>query len=196
MKTIIFDVETTGLLKTGAPLEQQPQIIELGAIYLNEGVVSAELTQLLDPGCVLPPIITKITGIKDKDLVGMPTFKKYLSQLINFFSDADMLIAHNAPFDVGMLKNELVRVDCIDFPWPKEIVCTVQEYRAFMGKWPKMTELYSKVMGKPLEQTHRALDDCIALNEILTKGDFYMKVSTAIREDSNEAHGRAIDRQG
>ena len=177
MKAIILDTETTGLLKKAAPLDQQPQIIELGAVYLNNGEVHAALTQLIDPGCPLPAIITKITGIKNEDLVGMPTFKEYLPQLVDFFQDVDMLICHNAPFDVGVLKNELERAECTDCPWPKDIVCTIQEYKSLLGKWPKMTELYEKIMGKTLKQTHRALDDCLALNEILTKDKFFEKVS-------------------
>ena len=177
MKAIILDTETTGLLKTGAPLEQQPQIIEIGAMLLVDGKFVNELDQLLNPGCQLPAIITKITGIKDEDLIDKPTFEEFLPKLIEFFNDSDMLICHNAPFDVGMMKNELKRVGSYGFPWPKTIICTVQEYKAFIGKWPKMTELYQHVMEKTLEQSHRALDDCIALNEILTKDRFFEKVN-------------------
>lgn len=178
MKVIILDTETTGLLKKAVPLEQQPQIIELGALLVNGKGWQADckLSQLFNPGCPLPSIITKITGITDEQLIDMPTFKEYLPTLISFFGNVDMLICHNAPFDVGMLKNELKRAECDDFPWPKDIICTVMEYKALMGKWPKMTELYEKVMGKPLEQKHRALDDCIALNEILIKDKFFEKV--------------------
>ncbi len=173
MKAIILDTETTGLLQTGRPLEAQPQIIEIGAMRVEDEKV---LSQLINPGCPLPDIIKKITGIKDEDLVNKPTFKEFLPKLIEFFQDIDMLICHNAPFDVGMLRNELMRAWCLDFPWPKTTICTVQEYKALMGKWPKMTELYKKVMGKPLDQKHRALDDVIALNEILTKDKFFKKV--------------------
>jgi len=188
MKSIILDTETTGLIKPGAPLEQQPQIIELGAIRIDDdGKVADELSQLINPGIALPEIITKITGVTDEQLVGMPTFEDYLPRLIDFFQwlpiytqrqKTDVLICHNAAFDVGMLRNELMRAKCLDFPWPNITVCTVQEYKTFMGgKWPKMTELYKKVMGKELDQKHRALDDVIALNEILTKDKFFEKVN-------------------
>lgn len=191
MRSIILDVETTGLLKPAAtPLEQQPQIIELGALYIDDdGSVIRTINQLLYPGVPLPKKITQITGITDEDLVDKPTFKGCLPLLIEFFKGADSLIAHNAPFDAGMLKNELLRIDCgcdydhnytvadCCFPWPKETICTIQEYKAMMGKWPKLTELYQKIIGEPLKQTHRALDDCIALHEILVKDDFFKKIA-------------------
>ena len=189
MRSIILDVETTGLLKPAAtPLDKQPQIIELGALYIDDdGFVIRTISQLIDPGVPLPEIITKITGITDGQLKGKPKFAECLPLFIEFFKGADNLIAHNASFDTGMLRNELRRYGCgCDwdakhfvsdcFPWPKEIICTIQEYKAMMGKWPKLTDLYQKIIGEPLEQTHRALDDCVALHKILVKDDFFEKI--------------------
>ena len=177
MRYIIFDTETTGLLKPSAMvLEQQPKIIELGAVYIKNKKIINELTQLINPNESLPVKIINITGIKDEDLIGKPTFKEYLPILFEFFKDADVLICHNAPFDVGMLKVELRRSEFNLFEWPKNIICTIQEYKSRMGKWPKMTELYLNIMGKPLEQSHRALDDCKALYEILIKDNFFDKI--------------------
>ncbi len=75
-----------------------------------------------------------------------------------------------------MLEFEIKRANLVGFPIPDKIICTVQEYKAMMGKWPKMIELYQKVMGKPLVQKHRALNDCEALHEILMKDKFFEKI--------------------
>ena len=177
MKIIIFDVETTGLPKPSlVPLDKQPYIIEFGALRVVNGKVTKKFNQLIDPGCKLPEKITKITGITDADLVGQPSFEVVLPDIIKLFRGADILIAHNAPFDTSLLKFELQRLEYTKFPWPKQIICTVQEYRTLIGKWPKLTELYANIMGKELAQTHRALDDCIALHEILAKDKFYERI--------------------
>lgn len=181
MKAIIFDTETTGLLlPSSAPLEKQPRIIELGALAVStETGIVGELSQLINPQMDISAEITKITGITNEDLVGKPTFAEYLPTLRSFFEGADMLICHNAPFDLGMLKNDLKRAACEDFPMPAEIICTAQEYTPVVGKRPRLLQLYEIIMGKPLAQTHRALDDAMAVFEILDKDKFFDQLRSA-----------------
>lgn len=173
MNIVIFDTETTGLpLPKSAPLDKQPRIIELGAVVVNKDGIVRELSQLLDPGVEISAEITKITGITNDQLKGKPTFKEFLPQLKEFFADTQILIAHNAPFDRKMLELDLERAECEDFPWPEQVVCTVQEYQPQFGKRPKLLELYEKIVGVPLAQTHRALDDVMALHECVAKDGF------------------------
>jgi DNA polymerase III epsilon subunit-like protein len=190
MNIIILDTETTGLPQPSVvPLEVQPKIIEIGALYIDStsNEITRTINQLFDPGEVyndktkettreLPLIITAITGLTIEKLNGQPTFNDFLPVLSTFFIGADVLIMHNAQFDVKMINLEMSRIKAIGFPYPPSIICTVQEYKAMMGKWPKLTELYTKIMGKPLAQSHRALDDCIALHEILMVDKFFEKI--------------------
>jgi DNA polymerase III epsilon subunit-like protein len=190
MNIIILDTETTGLPQpSGVPLEVQPKIIEIGALYVDStsNEITRTINQLLDPGDiydpktketsrVLPSIITEITGITIEKLTGQPSFNDFLPVLSTFFIGADVLIMHNAPFDVKMINLEMKRIRAIGFPYPPSIICTVQEYKTMMGKWPKLTELYEKVLGKSLVQSHRALDDCMALHEILVADKFFEKI--------------------
>ena len=177
MKAIIFDTETTGLLlPSAAPLEKQPKIIEIGALLVDGETILAELSQLIDPGEDISAEITKITGITDADLVGMPTFKDALPVLWPFFEGADALIAHNASFDAGMLRNELKRVGREDFPWPPKTICTVQEFVHVFGYRPNLKKLYERYTGNALQQTHRAIEDCRALHEALIAADFFSKI--------------------
>ena len=168
---IIFDLETTGLLAPScSPLEKQPKIIEIGAYNVtNEDSIS----QLINPNEKLVPKITKITGIKDEELLGKPTFKDFLPTLAAFFQGSKTVIAHNAPFDCGVLRVELERCGDLDFPWPKRTVCTVQEYRAKFGYRPKLGQLYKKLTGEKLNQTHRAIEDVMALYEALKQDKFF-----------------------
>lgn len=176
MRIIIFDTETTGLIKRFAPLEEQPHIIELGAIIVNASGIELEaLGQLLKPPVPISEEIAKITGITPEDVADQPTFADFLPTLANFFDRADMLITHNVPFDVGMLTNELVRAGGLNkFHIPSEQVDTVQEYRhIFGGRYPKMDALFEKITGEPLQQSHRALDDVRKLHKILTVDNFF-----------------------
>lgn len=173
MKAVIFDTETTGLLlPSSAPLQKQPRIIELGIVVVTDGKITGEHNWLIDPECEITEEITKITGITNDDLKGKPKFRELLGEIEEVFGGSDLGFAHNAPFDVGMIENELKLIGRTGFPWPAQILCTAQEYTALMGKRPRLIHLYEKIMGVPLAQTHRALDDAKAVFEILQKDKF------------------------
>lgn len=178
MKAVIFDTETTGLLlPSSAPLEKQPRIIELGIVVVEDGKKTGEHNWLIYPECEISAEIIKITGITNEDLQGKPLFRQLLAEIEEVFGGSDLGIAHNAPFDVGMLTNELARCGRTGFPWPTEIICTAQEYTPMMGKRPRLIHLYEKVMGRPLAQTHRAVDDAMAVFEILEKDEFFKQLA-------------------
>jgi DNA polymerase III epsilon subunit-like protein len=168
MNTIFWDTETTGLpLHPRAPLDKQPRCIEFGAVTVNErGEEIAALSILIHPLCPLPPEITKITGLTDADLARANPFAHELGRIGAAFRAADQMIAHNLAFDRAILGFELARLGREDFPWPSRAACTVELHVAEWGRRPKLIELYQAVMGRPLAQSHRALDDARALAEI------------------------------
>ncbi len=170
MLSCIFDTETTGIPKhPNAKDEVQPRVIEFGAVLANEnGEIIEELSLLFNPQQPLEEIITKITGLTDEDLVDAPLFEDKAHDLARFISKADVLIAHNLPFDSTMLELDINRCDeskvpFAGFPWPETKICTVQEHADEWGYRPKLTELYEHYTGEPLAQTHRAIDDVKAL---------------------------------
>jgi DNA polymerase-3 subunit epsilon len=169
MKVVIFDTETTGLVKHSlTPLKDQPYIIELGTIVWDTVTdQTAERAWLMNPGVKLEAIITKITGLRDEDVVDEPPFSAYVDAIANTFFQANVMVAHNVEFDLAMLHNELKRCDRQQFPWPDTTMCTVRQYEHAFGHRPTLQQLYQHVLGKPLAQTHRALDDCRAVLEIL-----------------------------
>lgn len=170
---LAFDFETSGLLlHPKAKLDQQPRAIEIGAVLFNDaGETLEEFEQIVDPCRQIDAVITKITGLTNEDLAGKPKFSTIIPDLAALFSKADVLIAHNLPFDSGILEVELAHAGQADFPWPKLNLCTAQSWQEQWGRRPKLLELYEYVVGRPLAQTHRALDDVRALVEIcvLTK---------------------------
>lgn len=171
LKTLmVWDTETTGLvLHPGAELNKQPRIIEFACAFIS--CVDGELLQthshLINPQRPLPAEITKITGLKDEDVASQPTFEQVLPKLRGLFKAAYAMLAHNLPFDKAMLSNDLARHDVTDFPWPRVELCTVGLYSGEWGRDMRLKELYQHATGKPLAQTHRALDDVMALVEIV-----------------------------
>lgn len=173
MRAIILDTETTGLLVPGAPLEQQPRIIELAMLVLRDAEIVDRFEWLFNPGHPLDPQITKITGLTDADLADKPTFEMRQKAVQFVLMGADLIVAHNAPFDMGMLTNDFLRCGVAPLPIRGTVECTVQNYMHLFGRRPRLTELYEKIVGKPLQQTHRAMGDCLALYEILVKDGFF-----------------------
>jgi DNA polymerase III epsilon subunit-like protein len=166
MEICIFDTETTGLLKPSpAKIESQPYITEFyGCIVDQDFNMIREYETFFDVGFPLDPIITKITGIKDSDLVGQPKFSDKVDELAKFFTGVDMMVAHNLPFDRSMLANELIRADSlIKFPWPRHHVCTVEKSIKIKGHRLKLSQLHKIITGKDFVDAHRAKNDVFAL---------------------------------
>lgn len=176
LRILALDTETTGLPKSKRiPLSEQPKIIEIGIVVFEGDNIILKDNQLLNPGELITPEITKITGITNEDLADQMTFAQYLPTLRGHFDGVDAMVMHNAPFDYGMLGNELNRLGVEvnkSFPWPKKLICSVQEYYHVFGFRPSLQVLYKKIMGTDLAQTHRALDDAMALTEILIRDNF------------------------
>lgn len=169
---IFFDTETTGLIKNKAlTLMMQPHIIELGAVR-DDG---EEFHTLLNPGVKLEPIITKITGLTNEKLKDAPKFRDVLPELVEFFIGQEALVAHNLPFDLGLLVFELRRCEAeFKFPYPPVHIDTVQIAQPrYRGKFMKLQALYEDLIG-PYEQKHRALEDAkdlqLVYNALTGKG--------------------------
>lgn len=166
MIALIFDTETTGIPKHPRAKDSvQPRVIEWGGALYDSAAkaVVREHHVIINPKQPLEEIITKITGLTDDDLADQPEFREVLGPLREMFSAADALVAHNLPFDHTMMELELARCGEREWPWPRYNVCTVQEHAEEWGRRPKLLELYQHYTGEPLAQTHRALDDVMAL---------------------------------
>jgi DNA polymerase III epsilon subunit-like protein len=174
MRFAILDTETTGLTAPSVQdIEKQPRIIELG-LAIVEGTEVFQHNWLINPEEQLSAEQSKHAGgITNAMLEKSPTFREVLSEIEEAFGASEMLICHNAPFDVAMLHYELQRCGRTGFPWPAITVCTVQEYQHEFGHRPKLTDLYERKLGRPLAQTHRAIDDVMALVEILQHEQFF-----------------------
>jgi DNA polymerase-3 subunit alpha len=162
---IALDVETTGLLAPNAsPIEMQPHIIELCAIKFNEqGEQIGEYLTRIKPPIELTEVITKITGIRDKDLVNSPSFIEILDDLSEFFVGCYVMTGHNLAFDRDVLANELIRYDrLLTFPWPPRQICTVMESFNINGYRLSLAKLHRYLFNEDFANAHSAKADVLA----------------------------------
>jgi DNA polymerase-3 subunit alpha (Gram-positive type) len=103
VKTFIcFDVETTGLNP------RKDRVIEIGAIKVEEGRITGQFSELINPGFPLPPLITNLTGITDDMLKSADTASNVIRRFIDFSEDY-IIIGHNVMFDYIFIKSEAAR---------------------------------------------------------------------------------------
>jgi DNA polymerase-3 subunit epsilon len=93
---VVVDVETTGW----AP--EQAELTEIGAVRLTGGQLTGEFSSLVRPACPIPADITDLTGITDDMVRHAPLAGPALRAFLSFAGDC-VLVAHNAPFDLGFL---------------------------------------------------------------------------------------------
>ena len=162
----MFDTETTGLLKPeSASLDKQPYITEFYGVKLSEEFqIQDELESFVRPPISIPEEVVKISGITDDDVKDAPIFPIFYQRLAKFFTGVDCLVAHNLPFDLGMLNNELRRIDKVNkFPWPRHHICTVEKSMHLRGHRLSLSKLHMATVGTGFKDAHRAKNDVFAL---------------------------------
>lgn len=97
---VAFDLETAGL----NPLEDR--IIEIGAVRVEGGRVVDRFEHLVNPGCPIPLVITRLTGLSQADCADQPGIDEVFPCFLDFVSN-HTLVAHNAPFDLECLREQL-----------------------------------------------------------------------------------------
>tara|TARA_B100001248_G_scaffold262582_1_gene259641 strand:+ start:9634 stop:10248 length:615 start_codon:yes stop_codon:yes gene_type:complete len=112
VRFISFDLETTGFLPG------VDQITEIGAVRFVDGDVDAVYSTLVNPGKNIPEAAQKVTGISNEMVKDSPKIDDLLPSFADFCGD-DLIVAHNAPFDVQFLSADIEKHES---PAPKGIV--------------------------------------------------------------------------
>ena len=158
---VVVDLETTG----GSP--QSCEITEIGAVKVRGGEVLGEFQTLVNPGEAIPAFIAVLTGITDSMVAGSPRLEQALPAFLEFSRGA-VLVAHNAPFDLGFLKTGCERLG-LHWPTP-ESVDTARLARRVLTRDEapncKLSTL-ARLFRAETTPNHRALADARATVDVL-----------------------------
>lgn len=175
----IIDLETMGIDAT------QDEIIEIGLLSFSfsneEGILEIKhsYNELNDPGKPIPPEITKITGIRNEDVVGKTINWDFVLQVLN---GTHVIICHNAQFDRNFLELQTpddIRTKVISLPFG----CTIKDV-----DWKERSYESSKLdylnwkLGY-FYDGHRAINDCWAtLNLLLHETGAFDELKSGVRK--------------
>ena len=158
---VVVDLETTG----GSPASSE--ITEVGAVKVRGGEVLGEFQSLVNPGEPIPAFIAVLTGITDALVAQAPSIHSVLPAFLEFARGA-VLVAHNAPFDVGFLKAAAERQG---ITWPgHDVLDTAKVARRTLDRDEapncKLATL-ARLFRATTSPTHRALDDARATVDVM-----------------------------
>jgi DNA polymerase-3 subunit epsilon len=158
----VVDLETTG-----GSAEAGSMITEIGAVKVRGGEVLGEFQTLVNPHTEIPPFIAVLTGISNSMVSEAPPIDSALPAFLEFAAGT-VLVAHNAPFDVGFLRHFAERQGRA---WPKfEVVDTAKLARRVITRDDapncKLSSL-ARAFRSTTTPNHRALSDARATVDVL-----------------------------
>ncbi|MEI7679667.1 MAG: 3'-5' exonuclease, partial [Betaproteobacteria bacterium] len=155
---VFLDLETTGATAS------RDRITEIGLLEVENGVMTEEWSTLINPQTRIPPFIESLTGISNAMVADAPVFADVATGLKERL-DGKLLIAHNARFDYGFLKNEFAR---LEIPYASDLLCTVKLSRKlYPGHAKHNLDTLMERHNVDCEARHRALGDARVLWDLL-----------------------------
>ena len=149
-KYCVLDLETTGL---SAKTEK---ITEIGIMKIQNGEVIDKFAEFVNPEKHIPQRVQEVTNITDEMVKDSPKIEELFPKVLEFIKGS-VLVAHNATFDIGFLKNvakdlgyefDYTYVDTL--PLSRKIYPELKKHK--LGK-------IAEHLGIKVEVAHRALDD-------------------------------------
>jgi len=157
---VVFDLETTGLDP------KCEKITEIGAVKIENGVITKTFSALVNPMKPIPPNITELTGISDDMVKDCPDISDAMPKFLEFCGNA-VAVAHNAKFDTSFVKAECEK---LDLEFNNQTMDTVELSKEMFPEEKKHNlGVLSERLNISLENHHRAVDDATATAEAFIK---------------------------
>lgn len=155
---IAFDVET--------PNRMNNRMSAIGITVIEGGEIKEEFYSLVNPETHFDYFNTRLTGISEESVIDAPNFPELWMQ-IEPLMDSGILVAHNAVFDMGVLKRCLNDYGVF---WKRNTpyLCTVQMGRRVLPGMSHKLDALCDYYGIDLEH-HHAGSDSRACAEILLR---------------------------
>jgi DNA polymerase III epsilon subunit family exonuclease len=154
---------------------QSDRIVEIGAIAFRmlkkagswTAGVEGEFSTLVNPGRPIPPEVSAIHGIDDLSVSAAPNFAKAADVFCPFMEGA-ILVAHNAPFDLGFLKAEATRAG-LQVPQNSAYDTIAIAKTAVSGLPSYSLKALASSFGITQHSAHRGADDARVCMELFAK---------------------------
>ena len=147
---VAFDLETTGLSA------ENDKIIEIGAVIFKDGKELKRFQTFVNPHEKLEKKIVDLTGITDEMLKDAPDIETVLPEFLEFVGNR-VLIAHNARFDTGFVRNACAR---LNLPYNFTAVDTLPLSQQLLPHLNRFKlDIVAKELKLPNFNHHRAADD-------------------------------------
>ena len=146
----VLDLETTGF---SAKTEK---ITEIGVMKVKDGKVIDEFACFVNPEKPIPQRVVEVTNITDDMVKDAETIDKVFPKLLEFLGDS-VLVAHNADFDIGFLKQN---AEDLGYKFDYTYIDTLSMARDLFPDFKKYN--LGKIAEKlkiQVDVAHRALDD-------------------------------------
>lgn len=155
---VVVDLETTGLDY------KLDRILEIGAVRLQDGVVTGEFQALVDPETPLREANVAIHGITAEMVAGAPRLAQVLPSFLEFLGEAPV-VAHNAQFDLNFLRHHAAETLGVAVENPAlDTLAMARE--VFPREKALSLERLLALFGEPPRPLHRALEDARALASV------------------------------
>ena len=162
MREIVFDTETTGF----SP-DEGDRLVEIGAVELIGGMPSGRTLQLyVNPERPMPAGAFAIHGLSDAFLAGKPRFADIAEEIVDFFGDAERIVAHNADFDFAFLNFELGRCGRAAICHSRKVDTVAIARRKFPGAKNSLDALCVRF---GIDRSHRTLHGALLDAELLAQ---------------------------
>ena len=161
MTFAVFDVETTGL----SPAYGH-RVCEVACLRVRGGVEEGRFASLVDPGRPISEGAFRVNHITPEMLVGAPAFEIVAGPLLEMMAGA-VLVAHNAPFDLGFLAAEL---EIAQLPPPEgPVVDTLALSRRAYGFAHNNLSAVAAALAVETGPAHRAMGDVGTTRRVLER---------------------------
>ena len=159
---VVIDLETTGLSAA------HDDIIELAALRIRKGQKAAAFERLVRIDKRLPASITELTGITDGLLTEQGVLlNTALTEFIAFLGN-DVIIAHNAPFDISFLR-AACKSEAMNMPRSRVIDTLDIARKRLKGLSDYKLSTVAAALGLHADGLHRAISDCELLHCVYAK---------------------------
>ena len=165
---VCFDVET--------PNARNDRMSAIGVSVIEDGVITDEFFSYVNPEEPFDSFNTELTGINSETVASAPTFQELWPRIKDLMSSG-ILVAHNAPFDLGVLKKCLQDYRIL---WKARVpyLCTVRIGRKILPDISHRLNEMCKYYHIELDH-HKADSDSRACAEILLR---YMQSGVNVYE--------------